>query len=185
MREIVVVGHDLGSKNYGWAVVRGRLNKSQISLHVIENGMLLNPIQQLKRRKQLDRHLQKYLEECQSHISQHKAEFLIAERFQSRGLRGLTVELVGLMLGALWWDLELPKQLVAAVTWKNEIKKWGVDLDKVYKKSRTQRHQVDAMFLAIYAIIKILKAPRQKLKLGHLIKDLESTSKARLINRRR
>lgn len=88
----------------------------------------------------------------------------IAERFMSRRMGGVTIELVNMTIGILrcvCLRTGKPIKLIPASQWKNELKRRGVLLPEVYKKAKSYKvsaHEVDASLIALYGVF---------LRLGH------------------
>lgn len=181
---ITVLAHDPGSTNYGYAVIKGTLIKDRLHFKVVENGKIRNTIKQMKFRKIREKEREAYAREVGKIIKKHKPDFQIAERYMTRGIKGILIECVSSMLNTLELRFDTPLKLIPAVTWKTELKKCEADFKEWYKKCRTTPHQLDSAGMGIYAIMKFLNVPRQKIDMWKLIAQLEETSEEELINRK-
>lgn len=82
------------------------------------------------------------------------------ERFQSRGLKGNTIECISLMLGLIaqhYVSKKIPVMLITAAQWKNAFNK-ELDLKGLYahhkmstKQFKKEIHEFDAALIGIYA----------------------------------
>jgi hypothetical protein len=187
------ISHDPGTKakqgkdrgSYAYAVVRGSVGKSgKLSLAILRNGTLPETVSQIKRGKLHHKQMSGFMQLNKELFQKYKPDFFVAERFMTRGIKGMTVESVNMMLGALVNRIGIPYELFPAVTWKVEVAKWGINLKQLYKLVKVVPHQVDAVMLAAFALAKALGAKRTKLNLKLLTKQIEETSKTRLINRK-
>lgn len=148
---------------------------------VLASKVMLYPLADMK---DLQRNLQPFLKEIAVWINTFKPGAIIAERFQSRGLMGTTIEVVSAMLGALAIKYpKLPLKVITAATWKVPYqRKFDIDLKELYKWCKTEPHQLDASMIGVYGIEKGLKVDVQ-LDIDRFIDELESTSLTRLVAR--
>lgn len=185
MKTYVILAHDPGSVNYGYALVAGRVQGKRLKVRILESGKLTNTITQMKKRRLRTRQREAYVKEIEVLVKKYKPDWMIAERYMTRGIRGLLVECVNSMLGSLEARVPIPCVLVPAVTWKQEWNRTGLDLKALYKVVRTTPHQLDAVMMGIFAMLKILELPRQKFKIKQVIRQLEATSKVELKRKRK
>mgnify|MGYP000632603437 CR=1 FL=1 len=117
---MIVMAHDPGSVNYGFAILEGQILDGKLKYRVRTNGLVPFTIKNLKdqdiRRKQRI----KYQKWCKNIIAEYGVERLIGERYQTRGISGPTIECVNMMLGVLQ-TMKVPDTLVTAATWKNAV----------------------------------------------------------------
>ena len=183
---MLVLAHDLGVKNYGFAVVKVSLGQGKrLHLSILKNGMLKHTVSQLKRGKLHHEQMHEYLKENKETFQEYKPEFYVAERFQSRGHGGTTIETINQMIGSLISRIGIPYAQITAAVWKNEIKRWGMDLEKMYAMARVVPHQIDAVMMAAFIGYQKLGAKRTKLNLKELIKQIEETSTEELKEKRK
>lgn len=142
-----ILAFDPGSKNMGISIVN--IDRKTFEIRVLANATMSYPIHDVKKvTKQRDL----FVEEVSQWISLFCPNAIIAERFQSRGLMGTTVECVGIMLGILL-QFNLPTKFITASTWKNCFqKRFGVNLREVYKTIPTTPHQLDSSLIGCYGM---------------------------------
>lgn len=140
-----ILGFDPGTKNMGISCVELRGSKC----HVLANATMEHPLHDIKAfMNQRDA----FLSEVQSWIDLFDPQAIVAERFQTRGLKGPTIELVSMMLGILGM-LGLPVLFVPAVVWKNKFqKRFYCDLREMYGQISTTPHQLDASLIGCYGL---------------------------------
>lgn len=148
-----VLGLDPGSKNFGAALVS--FDPANGRVQVERSAVLKSPVHDLTRAGSEGK---AFLSELGSWAS--RADGIVAERFQSRGLRGATVECVSFMLGLTSAGFPThPLMLLTASTWKNVLqRRFAVDLKEIYHEYRFDiaAHQIDSAFIAIYGLEKSL-----------------------------
>ena len=140
-----ILGFDPGTKNMGISCVELRGSKCQ----VLANATMEHPLHDIKAfMSQRDA----FLQEVQLWINTFEPQAIVAERFQTRGLKGPTIELVSMMLGILGM-LGLPVLFVPAVVWKNKFqKRFYCDLREMYGQISTTPHQLDASLIGCYGL---------------------------------
>ena len=186
---IRIMGLDPGPVNFSLALVDVKYNRKRLSPRVVSSTMLNNTLFSMENASS---RLKRMVKEIESHLLVDNVEvgLIVCERFQSRGLRGLTTETTNVMIGALliYLSTKYPHikiRLTTASTWKNRLNKI-VDLKGLYKKVRTTPHQLDAVCMSIFAgykrfnpdtMFKNLESNRQ---LSILVSGIEKTSKVEL-----
>lgn len=183
MKKVTVLAHDPGSKNYGVAVVQGSKQGDTLRIRVLASGKQKSLVNQLKRGSLLRKQLDAYVNEVLAVKKKYKPHYFVAERYMTRGIKGLSVECINMMLSAAVREIEIPYTLLAAVTWKRFVEKCGVDLKKAYKWCKAEPHQLDSALMGVYAVMQILKLPRQKIPMKKLILAIEKVSTVKLTNR--
>jgi Holliday junction resolvasome RuvABC endonuclease subunit len=190
-KTIRTLSHDPGSTNYGWAVTEVTYTGRSVQFGVLATGMLKHRIVQLKDSDALTATRRKYLREITRVVDKYRPTALIAERFMTRGMKGTLIEYVAFMLGLLQFVTHtygMNYKLVPASQWKNEVTRWGVDLNDLYTWSKITPHQTDAVFMGLYMGCQVLDVPRPKVSrtlLNRVVKQSELTSKTVLVNRKR
>lgn len=194
---LTILSNDPGAstKNagYGYAVIQVRQHRGKIGCRILENGVvpIPNTITQLKDSKL-------YLVQRDAYLAFMAEKFslypdiaaIVAERYMARGRTGATGEYVNHMLGILAVTYpDLPIKWMSAASWKNAVRRAGVDLDKLYKVCRTTKHQLDACLQGIWAGCfayghKDFGDIDLKKVLPKLLDKIEATSVAPLINRK-
>lgn len=144
-RMMKIAAFDPGSVNHGWCVVTENL--------VIEaHGMLAEPMTMLTngyvaQRNSYRRFLRK--------LKKLGCTIAVAERFQSRGLKGLSIELVTFMLAQI--DMVYSRcKMIPASQWKNEYSRQGTDIKAMYVDLRPfTPHQIDACLIGVWAVCRV------------------------------
>lgn len=99
-------------------------------------------------------------------IEDYKLSWYVAERFQTRGIGGPTIEMVSMMNGitaTLCHSNNIKFRYVVASQWKNEINKIG-DLEAIYdyaKQFGLTPHECDSTGIALYQLHKLDYLPLQ------------------------
>lgn len=144
--EKLVLSCDPGSANFGIALV-GLTRESKIKVYA--NAVLMTPLNDLVR---FNHRSEEFLNEIDSWLA-YSPGAIIAERFQSRGLQGPTIELVSSMLGLMRGRYQLPMKLTIASTWKNRFQqRFDIDLKDIYAEADVQPHQIDAALIGIFGL---------------------------------
>ena len=146
-----ILAFDPGSNNFAWSV----LDVSRpFSVKLLGTGMLKNTVKELTGcvRQQYD----DFIFEVSALCIEYEVDHIIAERFMHRpGIKGLTMELVGQMLGILltkwieWGKEPESMKLITASQWKNEWNRFS-DLKAFYDKVGCTVHQVDSIGIGLY-----------------------------------
>ena len=185
---LVVMAHDPGSRNYGWSCVKAtRVRGGKIKVSVLENGLCPVPINQMKSGKTLREGLAAYKQWTLDLFTKYGVQFVVAERFMTRGGKGPTIEAVNMMLGALVLG-DIPCKVLPAAQWKNALRRAEIDLAYWYKWAKVTPHQLDACLIGVYVCsmlygFKGVDALDLKKRMKSLVLEIEKTSGERLINR--
>lgn len=175
-----ILGLDPGKNNFGIAIVE--LPRGSAKPRVISSGILECPLDNIK--DHFREGVSHFLVEVEQWVNEYQPSALIAERFQSRGLMGTTVEMVGIMLGALCIHfIDMPMKVITAAQWKVPLQRQTEKLDGVYKRCRTTPHQIDAVFQSCYGLEKGLNT-EITYDIDDLIRQAEETSKEPLHKRK-
>lgn len=138
----LIAALDPGSVNHGYAVI------DPVKMTVVRNGMMLHPVTMLT--KGYDEQITGYRKFLRG-LKREGCVILVAERFQSRGLKGLSVELVSFMLALGHTEFPGRTRLIVASQWKNAYGRDGVDLKLMYLRLRPiTPHQIDASLIGIW-----------------------------------
>lgn len=176
---VTILGLDPGSKNFGVAVIKAWLSKpltleqqkpknNKIQLKVLKFEVkhlrkLANRYTELKSPMIIRKETIGYKTEIEGLISEYGVDFMIAERYQSRGMGGVTIELVNQMIGTLrsiGTDTNTPLKVMPASQWKVPLGHQGVVLDDVYAKAKTMfvsDHEVDAAYIGLYGTFTLMR----------------------------
>lgn len=162
-----ILAFDPGPVNMGVSIVE--LDKIPT---VRANATMLYPIHDIK---EFMKEKRLFVNEVSQWIEKYGPTAIIAERFQSRGLRGATVECVSMMLGILS-TLGLPCCFITASTWKNNYqRRFSVNLREVYKTLNNTPHQLDASLIGCFGIETAMKQ-KYDFKLENIIQQVEDTA---------
>lgn len=145
-----ILGLDPGVTNHAWAILEYDLQPFRYK--ILAHGMVINTIKDLKG-SEYDKGCAAYRRELRKVMKNFGADHSIAERFQSRGLKGTTVECVSIMLGVLS-SVSKENLLITASQWKNELNKI-TSLDLLYEEACCVPHQLDASLIALYGACKM------------------------------
>ncbi len=187
-KSLVLMSHDPGSRNYGYGVIKAtKVVGGKIQVKVLENGLCPVPVSQMKSGSDLRKGLATYKSWYLKIANRYKIQFVVAERFMTRGGKGPTIEAVNMMLGALMLG-DVPCKVLPAAQWKNAMRRAGIDLAQWYKWAKVTPHQLDACLIGVYTCsmlygFKGMDALDLKKRMKSLVLEIEKTSKERLINR--
>ena len=167
--DTLVLGMDPGSRNFGIALVGLSRNK----IKVFATSVLTTPIDDLV---DFESATTPFLKEMKR-WTKFGPDYMVAERFQTRGNGGPLIEKVSAMIGML--KGAYPKtfmKLTIASTWKNRFnRRHELDLKEVYPEVLVQPHQLDAALLGIYGLEECL-GRTVDYDLENIFKQVESTS---------
>lgn len=183
----LIAALDPGSVNHGYAVI------DPISMKVVRNGMVKDTVNMLT--KGYDVQIKAYRRFLKG-LKKEGCTILVAERFQSRGLMGLSVELVSFMLALGHTEFPGRTRLIVASQWKNAYGRSEIDLKLMYKELHPiTPHQIDAALIGIWLASRVRKLglPNKK-ALENMIKNSavisakvrrpKKVSKTRVVNKR-
>ena len=164
-----ILAFDPGSVKMGISLVELRKDGTP---RIVANATMMHPIHDIPSFMSQQR---EFVNEVKSWIEQFQPKAIVAERFQSRGLRGATVECVSMMLGILS-TFNLPTLFITAATWKNQYqKRFDVNLRDVYKEIATTPHQLDASLIGCFGLEIALKT-KLDLDLDRIIVNVKKTA---------
>jgi hypothetical protein len=180
---------DPGTANFGYAVVEVRHNKGQVAARVLENGKCEHTVRTLKTAKIMREEMDQFELWLGGLVGQYAPQAVAAERYMTRGINGPTVECVNIMIGQVLTLVDLPFKIMPAATWKNAISRREIDLKEQYKLTKVTPHQVDAAMIGIYTGcqaygFKDFGPLDVEALFPKLLRQLENTSTAKLINRK-
>lgn len=142
---IRILSFDPGSVNMGCSLID--VDRTTLGISVLADAVLEHPIHDIK---QFSKEKLLFINEVNSWIQAGNPDAIIAERFQSRGLRGTTIECVCIMLGLLSM-LNLPVLYTTASTWKNRYQtRFNIDLRQIYKEIHVAPHQLDSALIGCF-----------------------------------
>ena len=177
--KIRIVAHDPGKVNYGLAVLEIGLSapltaeqqrpKNNIvplrglTFKVLHTRKLAHCYTELKFPKEIQKETMGYIREVSAIVNEYDADFMIAERYQSRRMGGTTIELVNMMLGTLRGVAcvkNTPLKVMPASQWKVPLGNKGFDLEALYKQAKLFKvsdHEVDACFIGLYGAFTLMR----------------------------
>lgn len=166
-------GADPGSSNYGYGVVEATIRRDLVHIDIIEAGMWQDVVTNLtdhavkppksKRRKRdptamiapLSEQMEAFAAEWETVFTTYEIEHITCERFQTRGIKGKTIEAVSMMNGALLMQAArhfITFDCITAATWKNQVNRY-LRLEDLYRLGLTP-HTVDSCFIGIHGALK-------------------------------
>lgn len=148
-----IFSHDFGSANYGYGITQVKLVGDRILFRILENGLCPSTIRDLSSIKQRRTERDGFVDWLTKIRDQHRPDVLAGERYMTRGIKGPTIESVNIMIGAVenspaFWPQMI--KVIPAATWKNAVKRAGIDLKSEYKRVRVTPHQLDAVLIGLY-----------------------------------
>lgn len=164
MAKIVVFSCDPGTKNFACSLTEYTYNKNKITkVKILGTCMLEETLQDLT--NNVSGTLSLFRKRIRKMVKGKNVGAVCFERFQSRGLKGKTIEAIGFMLGQLAYVFKKKDPVfILASTWKNRINRFeGIKLNDVYKSYMLTRvaspkkdHELDAVLIGMYRIHKML-----------------------------
>lgn len=156
---MIVMGCDMGTKNFGVTIIEASLVQSKFKFKVIGTKLMTNMIHDVKIAQ----------EQCIPFLQEFESlptvDYIAAERYQPRPGRGgnTTTESISMMLGAMVATMPVPVTLYTAATWKNAFNRTAADLKEMYEDIKGQKefviHQLDSFLIALYHAAKLLGVP--------------------------
>lgn len=185
MKVITVLGCDPGYRNFGFSVVQVARKGDGFVFRVKTCGMLKDTLKDMK--GDVIPRIDLFKREIRSLCRKYKVSAITAERFQSRGLRGLSAELVSGMIFLLTQVGQKDVNLITASQWKNQFNRaYGKgSLDEIYKVCRVEPHELDSVCIAIYGACARLGLPHFiNMDRNELLRRIHRATNSRLKNRR-
>lgn len=173
----VVLAQDPGSRNYAISIIQGAVVRGKLKIKVRESFLLQTRVQQLKDTGMFKKEADAYKRTLSKLIRKHQPHALVFERFMTRGIKGATIEYVSVMLGLLRGLTRLQVHAIPAVTWKSQVKKWGIELEAIYAGTKTTPHQIDATLMGVWLLTKLLQPKVVQINKRRLLKAIEKTDK--------
>ena len=153
-----VLGFDPGTSNFGCfaGLITGTDDIQYFES--LESAMLVNPLCDMPTAV---KDVPRFLGEIRSYIDTYRPHAIVIERFMTRGIKGPTIELVNMMIGALVTLVDTYREegkhiyikIVTAASWKNQVNRI-FPLESIYKACKKRGladHQVDAALMSMYA----------------------------------
>jgi hypothetical protein len=152
---MIVISADPGTKNFAVTIAEHTIVNGKVRSKILVTGMIDTTITDLN--QGVAASIKRFEKTMRDLRKQYKPELAYIERFQSRGLKGTTIECINIMLGIfVRVFIDLNPTLLLASTWKNRANKQfdlkavysGYDLDK--KRSPKTCHELDSTLIGIY-----------------------------------
>lgn len=188
VKSLRILAFDPGVTNFAWVYLEVT---RPFKVSVVESGMIHTTIKTLD--DDILVNATDFLGEVSALFKKFKPQQFIMERFMARGMKGLTIELVNIMIGIhLGWlterkfSFERRVKLITAAQWKNEWNK-NASLEDFYKKPDVVPHQVDALGIGLYgAYYWFRDQPFANIAAleASLVSQLNETNQGHLIRRR-
>lgn len=145
-KRAVVLALDPGLTNFAWAVIDVETDS------LLGTGMFTSMLKKVT--YAVTESLEAFCVDVEAICEQFGVTDIIAERFMSRGNKGLTIEAVNMMLGYLSAGFKRKQfRIITAAQWKNDFNRQK-DLNQFYKETTTAFsitvHQVDAICIGLY-----------------------------------
>lgn len=181
MSEVVtILSMDPGVTNYAASVIRAKRVDDKLKIKVLGTKMVKNTIRDIKSPQA---ETEEFRKEIRDLYDKFDCSYIVAERFQTRGIKGKTIESICMMLGVLatqFQDADIIN--LTASTWKNQYNR-NLDLKDLYldlkdKKSDKEVHELDCTLMGIYRLCQIFDLPyfcnintyrQEKSFLNHLV----------------
>jgi len=174
-----ILSLDPGSANFGISCT-AEYNEG---LKLKANAILQNPMKNMK--GDLHEARVKFIGEIDYWITSFDCKAIVAERYQARGIRGNSGELISMMMGILFQRYrKLEVRFITAATWKNDFhRNSDYDLKELYKVCRTAPHQLDATLIGIYGLQQ-MTGRRYQYGVESLLEGVANVSHGKLYNRK-
>lgn len=142
---------DPGTRNFGISMIE----YSDSKVKVLANALFTDPINTMV---EFNSQRHSYRQEVARWVKAFKPNAITAERFQTRGNGGPTIELVSSMLGILDC-FGIPLRFITASTWKNAFnRRFTVHSDKALEvmyqhiEKPLTPHQLDSVLIGVYGL---------------------------------
>lgn len=159
MPTINILGLDPGTNSFAYSVIELTTNKGTASARVLQRGFIKSTVFDLRTPNYLRVQMAAYRACLRSVVTEFGIKFVVAERYQSRGMGGATIEHVNIMLGALLCMFDLKVRIFPASQWKNDVNRKGLDLKSTYEACAKviTPHEIDASHIGWYGANSLAK----------------------------
>lgn len=189
MDKIISIGCDPGTNNYGYSILSYDGSKIKITtcgiLHAVINNLTNKEQKPPKSKRRKTKHvagrppfmslLDIFYKDWKRVFKEVTPAIITAERFQSRGFGGPTIEHVGMMngvLATLAYQKNVPINLIMAASWKHHVNKYS-DLEEIYRLLSIPPHLVDSAYIGLCGLISITDLEWSKQTINMVYKQLQ------------
>jgi hypothetical protein len=163
---VTVFSCDPGTKNFACSVIKGRFDGTNLRVKIVGTCMLPEEVVLIDLTKNVGGKLSIFSKHIRRIIKKYGPDIACFERYQSRGLKGKTIEAIGYMLGVLGMMFKHgDPQYILAATWKTRINRFpDIDLKKIEKKyglttskkdyRGKRNHEMDSVLIGLYKMHK-------------------------------
>ena len=179
--DTVIVSSDPGTANFGYSALKFRGEK----FRVLEIGQIFSEMRNLTGQERkvkptaadfanarrlgspLDKtqklvqpafqeSLTSFYAKASDLLEDYQPQEVVVERFQSRGLRGATIEAISMMIACISLKtvaMDSQITLLVAVQWKRHVSDTFRHMDEIYPLTKVMGytpHETDAVFMALY-----------------------------------
>lgn len=177
---ITILSMDPGTKNFAASILKAKRKGDRLLLKVIGTKMIGDTIQDIGNPQEDS---EAFRAEVSRLVETHGVTHITAERFQTRGIKGKTIESICMMLGIIVNEFShLDIRYFTASTWKNQYNR-SLDLKELYvdlkdQKSNVEVHELDCTLMGIYRLCQLFDLPyfcnvdtykKEKAFLGRLV----------------
>ena len=166
MKSVCLLAADPGVSNYGYCVIQACISEEKgierVRIHRF--GRLHTTVRSLVG-VEAPKGIKAYAECTEELRSTFGVDAFIAERFQTRGNGGPTIELISSMLGVTCLQMlsnGCRTRLIIASQWKTAFGRNCGSLEEVYleaKKAKITPHEVDAFCIGLYGLYLMVNRP--------------------------
>jgi Holliday junction resolvasome RuvABC endonuclease subunit len=158
MTRICLLSADPGTANYGYCILSASIveGTKPTDLRILQFGKINTTIKSMVGR--IKPVVEGYSSILEYIMRKHEPVGFIAERFQTRGIGGPTIEIVSFMLGITAYKFiaeDKPVKLIIASQWKVAFNKKAGDLVAFYEEVKSlgiSPHEVDAFCIGVYGL---------------------------------
>lgn len=191
---IISLGVDPGTANYAYGIVQYNLKRNELHPKILSAGQLHWTISNLtdspqrppksKRKKRIpikDQLIPNFTDQLalfekdwRGQVRKFQPNVWAVERFQSRGMKGKTVECVSIMngvLAAMSRRNKIPFNMITAAQWKNRVNAYD-SLEGIYTEVSLPPHIVDACFISTYQALKHFNLDWSKSLISSMVDEL-------------
>jgi len=166
---IRVLSGDPGTRNFALAVQEAKVVEGRLKIRIIGTAMIPDTHTLTDLKEETQDQLKRFRRIMIGLRKEYEPDFVLMERFQSRGMGGATIEHVNMMLGVAMLSFRGAScDILTAAMWKNRTHKF-FDLKAAYRgygltskaKAYTgiAEHELDAALIGLYQLHKAFDLP--------------------------